>query len=121
MGLCDWLRMPSSFVIATELLNHRAMGAQSGEGARALILRVDLAINVKNVFPGSSMDGARLNFGEIGSQGREIGERRNERAGLVFNRKCNADLVGAGSVTASRERRTRKKRVKFSGLSSMPA
>src|SRR5271166_1050785 len=62
------------FAIAAERLDHRAMRGQHREGALTLGARVDLAIDVKDVFPWAAMHRPRFDLGQIRPQRRQLGE-----------------------------------------------
>src|ERR1017187_6993926 len=72
------------------------MRSQRLKNARTLFGGVDLAIHIKDVLPGLAVDGAGLDFGEVGADGGEVRERGDERSGTMFDGKGEADLVGLG-------------------------
>ena len=84
------------FAVASQLLDHGAVVGECFQGAGTLGGRVELAIDVEDVLPGLAVDGAGLDFGEVGAQRRELGERRDQGAGAVFDRKRDADLICLG-------------------------
>jgi len=51
----------------------------------------------KNVFPGFSMHGTGLDFGEVGADSGEFRERGDQRAGTIFDREATLILLDSGS------------------------
>src|ERR1017187_10174797 len=84
------------FLVAAQLLDHGAVGRERLKDARTLLGGVDLAIHIKDVLPGLAVDGAGLDFGEVGADGGEFRERGDEPSGTIFDGKGEADLVGLG-------------------------
>ncbi len=84
----------SRFLVSAELLDHGAMRLERLDRAAPLFGGENLAIHVKDVFPGLAVDRARFELGQVGADCGKLREGGNQRAGPILDRKGEADLVG---------------------------
>ena len=68
----DETALAEGFAVAAQFLHHDAMGLERLQGAQALLGGADLAIHVKDVFPGPAMHRPGFDLGQVGADGREL-------------------------------------------------
>ena len=90
--------------------------------ASALVRARNLVIDIEDVVPRFALHRARLDLSQVRSLRGEYLQRLDQRARTVLHRKRDRDLIGAGiALDQLQTAESRKNRVKFAGLSSMPA